>query len=79
MIIDASAVLAILLSELEADDFTLVIGHAAEPRMSAVSYIEAAIRVDRLNSQAASAALADLLARLRIAIADFIQTNMARC
>jgi uncharacterized protein with PIN domain len=39
MIVDNLAVLAILLSEPEADDFTLPIGHAAEPRMSAVCYL----------------------------------------
>jgi ribonuclease VapC len=80
MIVDASAVLAILLGEPEADDFTLAIGHAPEPRMSAVSYVEAAIRVDRLNSPAASAALDDLLARLRITIAPVTaeQARLAR-
>jgi ribonuclease VapC len=80
MIVDASAVLAILLGEPEPDDFTLAIGHAVEPRMSAVSYLEAAIRVDLLNSPAASAALDDLLARLRIAIAPVTaeQARLAR-
>ena len=68
MIVDTSAVLAILLGKPEAADFTLAIAHAASSRMSAVSYLEAAIRVDRLKNPVASAALDDLLARLRIII-----------
>jgi ribonuclease VapC len=68
MIVDTSAVLAILLGEPEADGFTLKIAHAARPRMSAVSYLEAVVRVDRLKSSAASAALDELLARLRLTI-----------
>jgi ribonuclease VapC len=48
--------------------------------MSAVSHLEAAIRVDRLNSPAASTALDDLLARLRITIAPVTaeQAHLAR-
>ena len=43
-------------------------------------YIEAAIRVDRLNSPTTSAALDDLLAQLRIAIAPVAaeQARLAR-
>lgn len=68
MIVDTSAVLAILLGEPEADAFALKIAHAAHPRLSAVAYLEAAIRIDRLRSPVASAALEELLARLRITI-----------
>lgn len=68
MIVDTSAVLAILLGEPEADAFALKIARAEHPRLSAVSYLEAAIRVDRLNNPVASAALDELLARLGLAI-----------
>lgn len=68
MIVDASAVLAILLGEPEADRFTLAIAHAVSARMSAVSYLEVGIRIDRLKSPEASAAMDDLLARLRIIV-----------
>ena len=68
MIVDTSAVLAILLGEPEADAFTLKIAHAARPRLSAVAYLEAAIRIDRLRSPVAIAALDELLARLRLTI-----------
>jgi len=68
MIVDTSAVLAILFGEPEADAFTLKIARAARPRLSAVSCLEAAIRVDRLNNPVASAALDELLARLRLAL-----------
>lgn len=81
MIVDTSAVLAILLGEPEADAFTLAIARAAcPPRLSAVSYLEAAIRIDRLKSPVASAALDELLARLRLAIEPVTvdQAHLAR-
>jgi ribonuclease VapC len=80
VIVDTSALLAILLGEPEADRFTLAIGHAAHPRMSAVCYLEAGIRVDRLGSPEASAALDELLGRLRVAIEPVTvqQAHMAR-
>jgi ribonuclease VapC len=68
VIVDTSAVLAILLGEPEADAFALKIASAARPRLSAVGYLEAAIRVDRLGSPAASAALDELLVRLRLTV-----------
>lgn len=80
MIVDTSVVLAILLGEPEADAFTLAIAYAARPRLSAVSYLEAAIRIDRLKSPVASAALDELLARLRLAIEPVTvrQAHLAR-
>jgi ribonuclease VapC len=69
VIVDTSALLAILLGEPEADAFTLAIGRAEEPvRMSAASYVEAGIRVDQSKNPIAQLALDDLIERLRIVI-----------
>lgn len=46
MIVDASALLAILLDEPEAAPFIRAIDAAASPTMSAVNWLEAAIRID---------------------------------
>ncbi|MEO1018935.1 MAG: type II toxin-antitoxin system VapC family toxin [Pseudomonadota bacterium] len=50
MIIDASALLAILLAEEDAPSFAEAIDQTHEPAMSAVNYLETAIRVDRLDN-----------------------------
>jgi ribonuclease VapC len=68
VIVDTSAILAILFGEPEADAFALAIRRAARRSMSAASYVEAAIRVDRLNSPVAGSLLDDLVSRLGIAI-----------
>ena len=49
MIVDASALLAILLREPETTRFRELIALAAEPVMSPVNYLEAAIRADGLG------------------------------
>src|ERR1035437_5925810 len=46
MVIDASAVIAILLAEDDAERYTRAIEAAARPRMSAASYLEAAVVID---------------------------------
>ena len=50
MIVDASALLAILFQEPEAGEFATMLSQADAPRMSAVNYLEAAIRIDGQNS-----------------------------
>ena len=46
MVIDSSAVIAILLSEDDAERYTRAIEGAARPRMSAASYLEVAVVID---------------------------------
>ena len=46
MVIDTSAVIAILLAEDDAERYTRAIAMAARPRMSAASYVEAAVVID---------------------------------
>ena len=46
MVIDASAVIAILLAEDDAERYTRAIEAAARPRISAASYLEAAVVID---------------------------------
>ena len=50
MIVDASALLAVLLDEPEARDFVVAIGTAERVAMSAVNYLEVVIRIDRRDS-----------------------------
>jgi ribonuclease VapC len=56
MIVDASALLAILFQEPEAATYVTAIAQADAPRMSAVSYLEAAIHIDGQNSIVAAQA-----------------------
>ena len=51
MILDSSAVLAILFDEPEAAEFVEAIPHAEAPRLSAASYVEIAFRLDRKREQ----------------------------
>ena len=56
MIVDASALLAILFDEPEAEHFAGLLAQAEAPRMSAVNYLEAAIRIDQQDSVVATQA-----------------------
>ena len=56
MIVDASALLAILFDEPEAEKFAALLAQAEAPRMSAVNYLEAAIRIDQQDSVVATQA-----------------------
>ena len=69
MIVDASAFLAILLDEPEASQMEDKILMTAEPVMSPVNYLEAAVRVDRLGSEDKSRKFDELFTQLAIAIA----------
>ena len=61
MIIDSSAVLAILFAEDDAADFARAIESAHARRMSAGNWLETAIRVDMGNSPIASNAFDDFI------------------
>ena len=50
MIVDASALLAVLLDEPEARDSVVAISTSERVAMSAVNYLEVAIRIDRRDS-----------------------------
>lgn len=54
MILDSSAVLAILREEAEVDDFIRVIDQAGICRISAVNYVESAIVIDSARDPGAS-------------------------
>jgi ribonuclease VapC len=56
MIVDASALLAILFQEPEAAPFAAALAESEAPRMSAVNFLEAAIRIDGQNSIVAAQA-----------------------
>ncbi len=69
MIIDASALLAILLDEPEGAQFKRHVATKAGPHeMSPVNYLEAAVRVDGMNAPAKSAELDNLLAALGVSL-----------
>lgn len=56
MIVDSSALLAIRLQPPEAEEFATALAAAPVARMSAVSYLEAAIRIDQQDSVVATQA-----------------------
>jgi len=66
MILDTSALLAILLRELEAADFALAIEKADVVKMSVASYLEAAIYVDRNGDEVRRAMLDTFLDQFSI-------------
>jgi ribonuclease VapC len=68
MILDTSALLAILLREPEAERFAISIENAAVVRLSAASYVEAAIYVDRNADEIRRAMLDTFLAEFSIRI-----------
>ncbi len=68
MILDTSALLAILLREPEAERFATSIENAAVVRLSAASYVEAAIYVDRNADEIRRAMLDTFLAEFSIRI-----------
>lgn len=68
MIVDTSAVVAILLGEPERAAFVRAIVQADRPRISAASYVECGIVVDSFRDPVLSARLDQLLEELRIEI-----------
>jgi ribonuclease VapC len=80
MIVDASAILAILLDEPDASQMEDKILMATSPAMSPVNYLEAAVRVDGLGSEAKSRKFDELFAQLGIEISptNIEQAKLAR-
>lgn len=81
MIVDASAILAMMLKEPEEFVFADMIGECAEEMLiSPVNYLEVSLRIDRGKTPELSAALDPLLASLGIRIATIgpDQTLFAR-
>ena len=80
MIVDSSVLVAILRDEPEADAFLLHIVSAPIARLSAASYLEAAVVLDNRRDAAASAKFDPMLQRLAIAIEPVteVQARIAR-
>jgi ribonuclease VapC len=80
MIIDSSAVLAILLGEEDAATYAQAIESADECRMSAVNWLETAIRIDLGGDPIASNAFDDFMREAGIVVepVDFEQVQIAR-
>ena len=68
MILDTSAVIAILRMEPEAAEFAGIIERAAQPSISAVSYVEAGAVIDGSNDPVASRRFDELMEAAQIAI-----------
>jgi ribonuclease VapC len=68
MILDTSALIAILRFEAEAPEFARIIERAAQPRMSAVSYVEAGAVIDGSKDPIASRRFDELIDVAQIAI-----------
>ena len=65
MIVDTSALLAVILDEPEARHFAGVIEHSFNPRLSAASYLEAALRLEYIDQ---AARLDDFVGRLGLSV-----------
>jgi ribonuclease VapC len=80
MIIDSSALLAILFNESDAPVHAQAIANAPSVRISAANWLETAIRIDHGGSAIASNALDDLIreAHIQIAAVTAEQANIAR-
>jgi ribonuclease VapC len=68
MIVDTSALIAILRDEPEARDFAIAIAEADRRRISAANYLEAAIVIDGSRDPIASRRFDDLVREAEIAI-----------
>jgi ribonuclease VapC len=80
MVIDTSAVIAILLAEEDAERYTRAIELAARPRMSAASYVEAAVVIDNRGDALARREFDRFIRRAGIEVVsvNFEQAEMAR-
>jgi ribonuclease VapC len=68
LIVDTSAIVAILRGEPDADRYVEALGRAAEPLISAGTYLEVAIVVDANRDPVLSGRLDDLLAVARVKV-----------
>ncbi|MSO75762.1 MAG: type II toxin-antitoxin system VapC family toxin [Alphaproteobacteria bacterium] len=80
MIIDASALIAILRDELEANAYAEAIDEAGRRRLSAANFVEAAIVIDSSRDAIASRRFDDLLREAEIVIEPVteVQARLAR-
>jgi ribonuclease VapC len=81
MIVDASAILAVLLREPERQLFSNVLNEAPKrAALSPVNYLEVALRVDRGDVPGASEKLDDILANMNVELAEVTpeQARLAR-
>jgi ribonuclease VapC len=80
VIVDSSALLAILFREPDRERYLQALAGAVNPRISAVSYVEAAVRVDMGGNPIASDAFDDLVREAAIAIEPVTveQAHLAR-
>jgi ribonuclease VapC len=76
VIIDSSAVLAILFDEDDAPDYAREIDAAEAPRMSAANWLETAIRVDRSGDPIASNAFDDFVREAELIIEPVTETQV---
>jgi ribonuclease VapC len=68
MILDTSAIIAILRDETEAPEFAKAVEKAAHRRISAVNYVEAATVIDGSRDPIASRRFDDLLREAQVAV-----------
>ena len=80
MIVDASAILAILFQEPEAQLFADAIAGTTEVGMSAVNHVEAAVRIDNVGDEAAVRSFDRFidLAQIEIMPVTAVQAQLAR-
>ena len=75
MIIDTSAIIAILRDELEADFCARAIADASSRRVSAVNYVEAAVVIDANGDPIASRRVDDFIKAAHISIETVTETH----
>ncbi|WP_028925276.1 type II toxin-antitoxin system VapC family toxin [Pseudonocardia acaciae] len=68
MIVDTSALVAILRDEPDAESFALALAAARTPRMSVANYLEAAVVIDSARDPVASRQVDKLVTRARVAL-----------
>lgn len=71
MIVDASAIVAILQSEDDAAEFAIAIGSAESPKISAVTLFEATLRIERSGVRNATQRFDALIKRAGIEVIPF--------
>jgi ribonuclease VapC len=78
LIVDTSAIVAILRAEPDAEDYIDALAHAAAPKMSAATYVEAAVVVDANRDPVLSGRFDDLVADIEVVPMTRELAHMAR-
>jgi ribonuclease VapC len=78
LIVDTSAIVAILRAEPDAEDYIDALAHAAAPQMSAATYVEAAVVVDANRDPVLSGRFDDLVADIEVVPMTRELAHMAR-